>query len=313
MNLNKFHLLVVLILVLSFASCNNEPLEGFDEQQQQEQDPNINAIFKATLSDSIDFNATEITAELTVDGLQFSGTMNNQRIGFNVANPTVGPKDLSSDEANGFYDANIQELISNFYTAQQGVLNIENIDSENNKISGVFSGDFEEISSNDTISITEGVFTDIVFEDNTTSNGQGDSINQASGGSLSVDIDGETTNFDLTENSFPNGQNVVVYSFSNSNDNNSTDIALVLPINLNEGSFDVNAYTEQSTPFNPYSFSYDLPSESTTFLSLANSGQVTIETVTESSVEGAFNFDGENLSGDQTSSFTNGSFTINFQ
>ena len=93
---NKLYLFFVFFLMINLISCDDEPLEGFEEEQQEEQDPNIDAIFKATLSDSISFSASEISAELTEDGLQFSGTMNNQRIGFAVPNFTIGPKDFST-------------------------------------------------------------------------------------------------------------------------------------------------------------------------------------------------------------------------
>ena len=62
-------------------------------------------------------------------------------------------------------------------------------------ISGTFNGEFQEISSNNSINITDGVFTDIIFEDNIS--GQAGDTLQASGGSLTVDIEGETNTFDF--------------------------------------------------------------------------------------------------------------------
>jgi len=316
---NKLYLFLAFVLMVNFISCDDEPLEGFDEEQEEDQDPNIDAIFQATLSDTINFTASEIAAELTDDGLQFSGTMNNKRIGFSVPNLTIGPKDLSSGDADGFYDTNIQELISDFYTAQQGTLNIESIDSVNTMISGTFSGDFQEISSNDSISITEGVFTDIVFEDNTnTDGGQGGDIDstQVAGGSLIVDIDGDTREFDFSENSFPDDQDVVIFTFIQVDEDDplgSQVITMVLPSDLSEGNFDVNNFADQSSVSNPHSFRYDEPSNNLIIQSVENSGQINLSTVSDSLIEGTFNFNGQDLIGDQNLSFTNGSFTIELE
>lgn len=317
MNLNKLYLVFILLMMITFTSCDDEPLEGFDDgQNEEEEDPNVDAVFQATLSDTIDFNASEITAELTEDGLQFSGTMNNKRIGFGLPNPSVGDKDLSTNEANGFYDTNVEEAISPFFTAEQGVLNIENIDTVDTRVSGTFSGDFVEISNNDTISITEGSFTDIFFVDNTPDEGGPDDGGSEISGSLTVDIDGETTTFDLEEVNFSGDQDVVVYNFVNVNedDTQASQLAdLVLPADLSEGDFDVNAHAEPGSALNPFSFMFDDPAQELNVLSIANSGQFSINNVSDSTIEGTFSLDGDDVDTDQTLSFTNGSFTINLQ
>jgi hypothetical protein len=313
---NKLYLLFAFFLMINFISCDDEPLENPTNPAQDGDDgSDLNAVFEATLSDTINFSATEIAAELTDDGLQFSGTMNNERIGFSVTNPTVGSKDFSSGDVDGFYDSDIEELISDFYTAQQGVLNIQSIDSINNMISGTFNGEFQEITSNDSISITEGVFTDIIFQDNTSSTGQGGDgdTTEVSGGSLIVDIDGETNTFDLEENNFPDDQDVAVYSFIKLDEDNpqdSTTITLVLPSNVTQGSSDVNNFADSSSLFNPYSLRYDNLAENLIVLSVQGSGQININTVNDTTIEGTFNLDAEDIPGSQTLSFTNGSFTI---
>lgn len=317
MNLNKLYLVFILLMMITFTSCDDEPLEGFDDgQNEEEEDPNVDAIFQATLSDTIDFNASEITAELTEDGLQFSGTTNNKRIGFGLPNPSVGDKDLSTNEANGFYDTNVQEAMSEFFTAEQGVLNIESIDTVNTRVSGTFSGDFVEISSNDTISITEGSFTDIFFVDNTPDQGNPDDGGNEISGSLTVDIDGDATTFDLEEINFSGDQDVVVYNFVNVNEDDtqaSQQADLVLPADLSEGDFDVNAHAEPGSALNPFSFMFDDPAQELNVLSIANSGQFTINNVSDTTIEGTFSLDGEDFDTDQTLSFTNGSFSINLE
>jgi len=303
----KLHFYIAIIFVISLISCDNEPYEGFEQPQDGGGGSELNAVFEATLSDTIDFSANEITAELTEDGLQFSGTMNNKRIGFVVPNPTIGPKDFSSIDADGFYKSNVEEINSEFYTAQQGVLDMENIDTTSSMISGTFFGDFVEISSNDTLSITEGVFSEITFVNNTSSQ------DEATGGSLSVDIDGETNTFELSENNFPDDQDVAVYSFIQVNEDNQLNskvIKLVLPSNLNQGSFDINNFQDQGSVLNPYSIRYDNPADSSIFNSIEDTGQINLDTVSESTIEGTFNFDGQNIVNEEVMSFTNGSFTI---
>ena len=315
MNLNKSHFVFILLMMIAFTSCDDEPIEGFDDGQNEEQedDPNVDAIFQATLSDTIDFNADEITAELTEDGLQFSGTMNNRRIGFGLPDPAVGEKDLSTNEANGFYDTNVEEALSAFFTAEMGVLNIESLDTVNTRVSGTFSGEFVELSSNETVNVTDGSFTDIFFVDNTPNEGGPDDGGNISG-SLSVDIDGETTNFDLAEVNFPNAQDIALYSFVNEDDAQSSQmVTLVLPVDLSQGDFDVNAFAETGSAQEPFSFRYDEPVQELNVLSLADSGQFSINNVSDTTIEGTFSLDGEDLDTDQTLSFTNGSFTINLQ
>ena len=316
MNLNKSHFVFILLMMITFTSCDDEPIEGFDDGQNEEQedDPNVDAIFQATLSDTIDFNADEITAELTEDGLQFSGTMNNRRIGFGLPDPAVGEKDLSTNEANGFYDTNVEEALSAFFTAEMGVLNIESLDTVNTRVSGTFSGEFVELSSNETVNVTDGSFTDIFFVDNTPEEGGPDDGGSGISGSLSVDIDGETTNFDLAEVNFPNAQDIALYSFVIEDDAQSSQIVtLVLPVDLSQGDFDVNAFAETGSAQEPFSFRYDEPVQELNVLSLADSGQFSINNVSDTTIEGTFSLDGEDLDTDQTLSFTNGSFTFNLQ
>ena len=315
MNLNKSHFVFILLMMITFTSCDDEPLEGFDNGQNEEQneEPIVDGIFQATLSDTFDFNATEITAELTEDGLQFSGKMNNRRIGFGLPNLEVGEKDLSTNEASGFYDTNVEEPTSAFFTAEMGVLNIQSLDTVNTLVSGTFSGEFVELSSNETVSVTDGSFTDIFFVDNTPNEGGPDDGGNISG-SLSVDIDGETTNFDLAEVNFPNAQDIALYSFVNEDDAQSSQmVTLVLPVDLSQGDFDVNAFAETGSAQEPFSFRYDEPVQELNVLSLADSGQFSINNVSDTTIEGTFSLDGEDLDTDQTLSFTNGSFTINLQ
>lgn len=307
---NKLSFCLAFFLMISLISCEDEPFEGSGQPQDGGQSSDLNAVFEATLSDTINFSATQISAELTDDGLQFSGTMNNERIGFNVPDASTGPKDFSSSDVDGFYDPDVQESINEFFTAQEGVLNIENLDTLANMISGSFSGQFNEVSSNDTLNITEGVFTDINFVDNTSSQ------NEVAAGSLTVDIDGETNTFDLTENSFPDDQDVDVYTFLQANEDDplgSKTVTLNLPSDVNQGSFDVNNYADQGNVLNPHSFRYDNPSENLIVFSVENTGQINISNVSDTIIEGTFNFDGQDLTGDQNLSFTNGSFTIELE
>lgn len=315
MNILKFHFVLILLMMISISSCDDEPLEGFDDAQNEEEDPNVDAIFQATLSDTIDFNADEITAELTEDGLQFSGTMNNKRIGFGLPIPAIGEKDLSTNEANGFYDTDVEEALSAFFTAETGVLNIQTLDTVNTRISGTFSGEFVEISSDDTLSVTDGSFTDIFFVDNTPDQGGPDGGSEISG-SLSVDIDGETTTFDLDNINFSGNDGVVVYNFLNVNEDDpqaSQEVDLVLPVDLSEGDFDVNAHAEPGSALNPFSLKFDDPAQELNVLSLADSGQFSINNVSDATIEGTFSLDGDDVDTDQTLSFTNGSFTFNLQ
>ena len=318
MNLNKSHFVFILLMMITFTSCDDEPLEGFDNGQNEEQDeePIVDGIFQATLSDTIDFNATEITAELTEDGLQFSGKMNNRRIGFGLPNLEVGEKDLSTNEASGFYDTNVEEPTSAFFTAEMGVLNIQSLDTVNTLVSGTFSGEFVELSSNETVSVTDGSFTDIFFVDNTPDEGGPNDGGSEISGSLTVDIDGETNTFDLTENSFPDDQDVDVYTFLQANEDDPLGpktVTLNLPSDVNQGSFDVNNYADQGNVLNPHSFRYDNVSESLIVFSVENTGQINISNVSDTIIEGTFNFDGQDLTGDQNLSFTNGSFTIELE
>ena len=93
----------------------------------------------------------------------------------------------------------------------------------------------------------------------------------------------------------------------------STIMTLVLPSDVSQGSFDVNNFADTGSVTNPYSFRYDSPAESLIVFSVENSGQVNIDTASDSTIEGTFNFDGQDFIGDQNLSFTNGSFSIELE
>ena len=310
MKLKSKLILLFVFSVFMITSCEDEPLEGFNEGQDEEQNPNADAIFKAKISDTIDFTATEITAEITDDGLQLSGTMNNKRIGFGIPNPTIGNKDLSTAAANSFYNSDVSDINAEFYTAQEGTINIESIDTDDTRITGTFSGNFEEISSGQTINITEGTFTDVFFEDNDLEN------NQISSGSLTVDVDGTSTTFQYAENNFPDDQDLAIYTFIKEDEENTQSsqmITLVFPTDISEGTYDVNSNAGSENVTNPYSLRYDDNAQNIIAFSIDNSGQFNINNVSNSTLEGSFNMDGEDIDGEQTISFTNGSFILEFQ
>ncbi len=179
---------LILFIAFSFTSCDNEPLDNalqlddFIIDEDEIIDPN--AAFTATI-DGVPFAShSNVATYTTVSGfgnvLSLVGLkINGQNIAIQIANPSVGTFVANNDETP---TTNVlltyTESLSNdlIFTAlnpdtdqSTGTITITSFDLVTKKVSGTFSFTGYLIDSTSlTREITNGVFTDILFEDTTT-------------------------------------------------------------------------------------------------------------------------------------------------
>ncbi|MBQ0739620.1 hypothetical protein J9332_35530 [Aquimarina celericrescens] len=205
----------------------------------------------------------------------------------------MGSFDLGSEyEALILYDLDNSNEESEVYIPIEGTINISSIDYTNNLVSGTFSGTLVEIISQEELVMTNGVFTNIPFE------------NQAPVDNASALVDGE----EFVANTFAEGSLVgsdeVSLNFISDLDNS---IVLNIPQNP-----EVGTYSISENP--PYSASYiadvDTANE-VVYDAQADSGEITITSFENNTVVGTFSFVGEADNGD-TINITQGEFSYQF-
>ena len=271
---------------------SNVPLqiEGGEEPTDPEpEDPE--SLFEVELDGELYTGTTQ--ANINEDGLAIAASSGEQVFALQVFDPAVGSFDLGSeDEALILYDLDNSNEESEVYIPIEGTINISSIDYTNNLVSGTFSGTLVEIISQEELVMTNGVFTNIPFE------------NQAPVDNASALVDGE----EFVANTFAEGSLVggdeVSLNFISDLDNS---IVLNIPQNP-----EIGTYSISENP--PYSASYIAnvdTADEVVYDAQADSGEITITSFENNTVVGTFSFVGEADNGD-TITITQGEFSYQF-
>lgn len=274
---------------LTNGSFENIELESDVEPEPPQGDFN----FEVKL-DGEQFTGEEITgASLNEDGLLISATMGNKEIGFQIFNPEVGIYDISADdEGLVLYDPNNTDDESPLFSSSGGTLEITELDMENGTVSGTFSGTLTEaFGSESDIEMTEGVFENIQFST---------AAPTEAGTAL---IDGEEFNANVFPKTFLE-QTVQVDLDNNLNE----VISLRLPEDLTPGTYAITT-GDSTTDFSAVYRFTDADGNEFYYNSVADSGEIVIDSVESDIVTGTFNFTGEAYNGD-TVEVTEGEFTV---
>lgn len=182
--MNKLKLITAIFLTLTcftFISCENEPIDSAINLDDFNNGGNNNntGVYTATIgSDS--FSAQTIVAEysdsafgpeLNISGVMQSGKLMN----IQIINPAVGTRVASNEPSMLLffqYAASLNDMYSsiNSTTSQSsGTITITDFNLTTKKVSGTFSfTGYGTVNSTTQKEITNGVFTNITFEDNTT-------------------------------------------------------------------------------------------------------------------------------------------------
>lgn len=209
------------IIAASFASCENEPLEG---EFVTEVPTNPSGNFQVEIDTEL-FVADHVQSSSTNMGLQIvaSSATGENLISMTIANPTVGEHDLSSGTGNMItYTPGVAS--QTMYTNISGTITITEIDSENDLISGTFNAVLEEFDGEEAnVEFTNGVFEDL---DYTSEENNDPAIFEA-------ELDGELFTASIVEAEV--SQNGLEMAAQNENEAIGIQI-----FNLEEGTFDLS-------------------------------------------------------------------------
>ena len=170
-------ILALLVLTLAFTttSCDNEPIDpaidiaagGSSTSSFTAKIDGSNFVADETLGD---YSVSAIGNQLIISGLSSSG----KTISFQIINPAVGTFPASMESTSltllQYFDASLGGLGGAFSSYNPmtdtsiGTVTITNFDTTNDKVSGTFSFEAYNISNSTTKSITNGVFTNVEFD-----------------------------------------------------------------------------------------------------------------------------------------------------
>ncbi|PSG88565.1 DUF6252 family protein [Aurantibacter aestuarii] len=174
--------LFTILTVFAFNSCDNEPLEGFDLSNPNSQNNgNINntqtGIFQVDF-DSQTFVADQISATRTDEVINISGLRgaNGELVTLTIQGTTTGTYDLGVQNgltlSGGSYVEPNNQGFGTWVSVTDGVqsqgqVTITSIDEVNNKMSGSFefTGNNYSTGTAQTKAFTNGIFTDVLFQD----------------------------------------------------------------------------------------------------------------------------------------------------
>ena len=170
-------ILKLLILTLAFTtvSCDDEPV---DPALDLTAGNSSNSLFTAKIDGTNfvaaqtigDFSETALGDQLIISGL----TNNGKSISLQIINPSVGTFPASTESSNlsllQYFDTamgSINGAFSSFNpltSTSIGTITITNFDRTNDKVSGTFSFSAYNISNSTTKLVTDGIFTNVEFD-----------------------------------------------------------------------------------------------------------------------------------------------------
>ncbi|UGS22743.1 DUF6252 family protein [Flavobacterium channae] len=167
--------LFVLSIAFSTVSCDNEPV---DPALDLSAGGSVSSVFTAkidgndfTASTTVgDFTSTTLGNQLIISGL----TSNGKSISIQIINPAVGTFAASTSSSDlcllQYFDTALGATNGAFSSynpisnTSVGTVTITEFDRTNDLVSGTFSFSAYNVSNSTTKSITNGVFTDIEFD-----------------------------------------------------------------------------------------------------------------------------------------------------
>ncbi|SEP55161.1 hypothetical protein [Flavobacterium urocaniciphilum] len=217
-----------------------------------------------------------------------------------IENLAVGSKTFSGDFAEGtlgYISSNQMDVFTSQHTSGNFTVNITTLNLETGKMSGTFSGTLYD--DNDvSMSITNGVFTDVVFLSTDYYSNGSMSLKRNSGQVFTMDAFNEDGKFiTIMENS---GDNSIAIMGNNANLTSDFGIySLNFPKNIAAGTY---ALTYDGT----YNAGISNSNSQAEFTNV--SGSLTITSHTGNTIVGTFSYSANN--GSQTVNISNGSFSI---
>lgn len=300
--LTLFKRLFLVLAVISFAGCENEPIEG-EFEASTPNNPNANSNFTAVI-DGEPFTAGGSVA-ITIDNMGNIQTSVNgastsgESISFSYTSNTTGTFELSDPfDGDGFAmysDLTAQEMpFATTLPNSIGTLEVTQYDEENLLVSGTFSFQAErEMELEDgsveieTVNITEGEFDNVP-------------LNIQNGDSDGTPNEDFYINFTVADEDFSFEAYTIdslkrLISGDNENPSDFKGISLWMPLDVVEGTYDIVDAT--GSDVEAYTAEYD--SASGNLYLDATAGSITITTITSNYIEGTFNFSGEDESGNE--------------
>lgn len=185
--MNRIKVFAALLLIATsffVTSCNNEPIDPtlLDLINNPiDQNPVDPGVFTATVDDGTNFSALQTIGvyddssfgpELNIIGL----TANGKKISFQILNPTIGTRAANTTASSLLlfqysYNSNdTYSSLNNSTNTSTGTITITDFNVITNKISGTFSFTGYGLTNNAVErQVTNGVFTNISFTNNVTS------------------------------------------------------------------------------------------------------------------------------------------------
>lgn len=243
--------------------------------------------------DGVLYNANNIQSSLTSsNGLVISTTNGIQNLKLQVFDPQIGTFNLSENTNEESMIVYNTDQSTNF-TSTQGSVNITNIDQDNHKVSGTFSGTLSDLNNPDsTITMTNGVFENVSYssDENISSN--------------SIDAHIGNDDFNSSEVTIVDAENGVVNVMGT--DQSGNELQLNLPVNATTGNYPVTVDGNYSAIYTKNDADTGVTTEYTTF---ANSGSFTIESNQGNTMSGSFTFSVRNENG-EVLQVTDGHFNV---
>jgi hypothetical protein len=305
--------LLLLFTVISFTSCENEPIDPYIDLTNP---GNTTGTFTAKIG-SEDFNANQlIDAELTDTalGTQLSivgVTSAGKIMSITIMNPAVGTRTASSNESSILtfdYAASANDLYTSYNSTTSqysGILTITEFNLTTKKITGTFTyTGYGALSSSTQIQVTEGKLTNITFVDSTTGgNNGGGNPNPTS--VFKADFNNSTWSTTQTQ-VIISGNLIQIAAIKSDN----SSFGLLVEASTT-GTYPANnnllAYNPPNSEFGYWSTNINNPNENTGSITITN-----INTVAKT-ISGTFTFKGYWSDTDVTNiapiQFTNGVFT----
>jgi hypothetical protein len=299
MMINK-HLLFNLsaALLIGFSSCSKEDNNGNNGGGEG---PSTNSSFTASV-DGAAFSAdTAITGFITgTDDFVIQAVDGIQSMGFYLAEFTgEGTYSLSQAVSdNGFYypdTSNTEDVYMTFSENGIGSITVSDLNLNDSLVSGSFSFTGQN-QSGESVDITQGTFQNIRVTEQ--------AVSGIVNNTFSVDIndDGVITSWEANGgmvSATPNFGSLNIFAIDNAN---NSAVQILLPEEVAPGTYSLDL---GGSYYALYTIGF------VTYISV--SGSVTIsEHEVGSKISGIFSFEGETGGGDDTLSFTNGSFEIEY-
>ena len=289
-------LFVLCFVILGIAGCSKD-----DDNNTTPVPDNQNPSGSGTLSAKINGVSWNPSADSS-SGAFMSGVINITGVASDGKTITIS----LMDTVTGTYSLGLAGTGAGVYQSQpSGVTSYEShvgpwgastnwlimssIDKTNKKMTGTFAFRGFNLSTGDSIEISDGVFTNLPYVTSITSTGNN---------SFSATVDGASFVPSIIAGSLSLGNLNITASGSTG----VPSLGLVVPANITTGTYSLMPFGTYNAQYNP---------SLTTYL-IVDTGTLTIteHNTTTKKIVGTFNFTASELVGPATATITNGSFTI---